>query len=147
MSTTTKPKRRVLIGKSSPLFTLSKKESDGIKLPIHQCLNRIINSTHTGNDWFNIMFRLLVGEFVIKKFYTDETVEEYNKSLQVCIDIEKKAMLTDHTVWNISADEIESLQAGVESVDALQDTHFRLDLLAAHRYASDIVSKRYKVID
>ncbi len=135
---------------SNPLFKLTKSEAADVNRPILESLDRNVKGVSNGTDWFNIMFFLLVGEYLVKNFYTQETINEFMAVCKVCEDIEVRSKLTDYKDWSTTVEEQHDLTTGIETVIVLQEQMLRLEVLKAHRNAKEQMQRKYikrKIMD
>lgn len=128
---------------SNPLFKLTKKELDCIKNPILISVDRMKKGTFNPTDWYNVMFYLTVGNFVIDNLFTEDTIEAFKTTPQACSEIEERSKLTEYKYWEILPGEMDEIEAGVDAVNELHDTCLRVDVLKGHRFARDQLIKKY----
>ena len=128
---------------SNPLFKLTKSEAAAVNSPIFNSYLRMEKGISTGTDWYNIMFFLMVGEYLVTKFYTQETIDEFMAVSKVCADIEAKSKLTSYKDWTVSREVQQDLKTGIDTVIALQEEMLRLEVLKAHRNAKEQMLRKY----
>jgi hypothetical protein len=144
MSTIFKPRpKQVHRRVSNPLFKLTKSEAMDVNRPILNSLKRMVDGISNGTDWYNIMFFLMVGDYLVKNFYTQETIDEFSAVYKVCESIEEKSKLTEYKNWVVSVEVQHDLTTGIETVILLQEQTLRLDVLKAHRNAKEQIQKKY----
>lgn len=128
---------------SSPMFKLTKEQSDSLKMSIRESFRFMQCGNFGQKQWLDVLTRIMVGKLMIKQFYTEETVQEFEPCVKACVSIEERAALTDHRTWDMTEDEEETLLAGLDAVDITQDTCTRRDFLLAHKNADKEICKMY----
>jgi hypothetical protein len=129
-----KPKRI-----STSLIKLAEPEQKWLKQVPRLSLNAFKNKTQTITDWNNVTFRIKVGVELAKKIYTEETFSSMNEVLSVCLKLGEEYRKTN--ILNPTAEEIETMEIGIDAVDSMQDETLRKDQVIAYRTTDAFMKK------
>lgn len=143
MATNKKPKARKAPYVSSPLFKMTKEQHDYIKSSIRESFEKMKSGNFTQRQWIDLLTRMMVGKILITKHYTEDSVEQFKPCIQACVDIENRASLLNHEKWDMTKEEQETIEAGLDAVDEVQMETLRLEFLTAHREADKQITKMF----
>lgn len=127
----------------NPLFKITKDQNDYIKSSIRKSFEIMASGDFTQRQWIDLLTRMMVGKILITKNYTEESVAEFAPCLKACIDIENRADKHNHEKWDMTEEEREILEAGLDAVDEVQDNTLRMEFLDAHHAADKEISKMF----
>lgn len=147
MAKTKSPKKKYTPNKtpyvSSPLFKMTKEQSDYIKKSIRTSFEVMKSGEFTQRQWVDLLTRMMVGKIMIAKHYTEDSAEQFKPCIQICVDIENRAAEKNHEKWDMTEEEREMLEAGLDAVDQIQDEVTRMEFLTAHRQADIEITKMF----
>lgn len=129
------PRRSKYVGKSPIVLGIPKAHVDIIASVPRASFKRFKEGIADMDDWFNLSFRIKVGQYLAEKIYTEVAVDAFNLAFGHCKEIGER-WLVDKVV---TATELElyDIEAGLDAVDQMHGENIRRHLLDAYYAARE----------
>lgn len=128
---------------STVLFKFTEKEHREINQPFRDSFQILKSGKGTQTDWFNATFRVLSAYLIAKKTHEDVTIEQLKNVLDICEGLELRARDHQHTKWEVTSEEIEWIEAGLDAIEELQRTINRKIFYECCTEADTYIRKKY----
>lgn len=128
---------------SSPLFKMTKEQHEFINTSIRNSFKIMVSGKFTQRQWVDMLTRMIVGKLMIAKHYEEISAKEFEPCVEALVNIELRAAEKNHDTWDMTEEEKELLEAGLDAVEQIQVEVSRMDFLNAHREADKIITKMY----